>query len=282
MATSQNPQNPPPNVLNRSYPCGRCGVDIPVGTPLDVLWYDKNLHRPDGQLGVWVHQSCPLKQSAPPSQPAYQEPPPPTEASPFKTGAQVLAERQAVVAQPTSAPLASPQGATFGDMTEEQVRLLKSIGKFPQDASPDEVKFGLSVAKRLNLDPFRRQIRFVRFSSQEPIEPFVTIDGLQAVAARTGQLAGIDPPLFEQGEDPAGPPISASVAVYRLIHGQRFPFIAIVRWSEFVRRNREGKVNRTWSEMPFHMLGKVARSHALRMAFPEDLSGLYEEGEAPE
>jgi phage recombination protein Bet len=175
----------------------------------------------------------------------------------------------------------APTSPSLTGLSEEQVRLLKSLGRFPSDATPDEVSFGLNVARRFGLDPFRKQIRFVRFRQTDPIDPFVTIDGLYAIAARTGEWAGIDPPQYEVNPEHPEVPVSASATVYRMVHGTRYPFAAIVRFSEFVKRNREGEMTRPWQEMPFHMLGKVARAHALRMAFPEELSGVYEESEAP-
>ena len=166
--------------------------------------------------------------------------------------------------------------------TAEQVRLLKSAGKFPQNASSDEIAFGFAVATRLGLDPLRRQIRFIRFEENSPIEPFVTIDGLQAIAARTREWAGVDAPQFEVGKDHPDTPVSAAVTVYRMVAGKRCPFTAIVRWSEFSKRNKAGELSRTWRQMPFHMLAKVARANAIRMACPEETSGVFVEEEAPQ
>ena len=247
----------PDDVLNRSYDCGNCGGLLAAGTRLADLSWDAKRPRPGGTgTGMWCHITCPPKTTIVPTAPASPQPAP--------TVAQVV--------------------PADGSMTSDQVRILKSLHRFPDDATPDEISAGLTVAKRLGLDPFRRQIGFIRFEQSSPIEPFTTIDGLQTIAARTGQLAGIDPPQFVEPEnqDPADPhPESASVAVYRLIGGQRSPFVAFVRWAEFVKRKKDGSLTRAWAHMPYHMLGKVARAQALRMAFPDELSGVFEEAEAP-
>ncbi len=202
--------------------------------------------------------------------------PPPQE---FKPASQLAQEPKPAAA---AAPVpVSSSSAVYAGLTDEQIRLLKAIGRFPSDASADELSFGLSVAQRLGLDPFRKQIRFLRFHTGDPIEPFVTIDGLYTVAARTGEWAGIDLPTYEVDSGHPEAPVSASVTVYRMIHGARSPFASIVRWSEFVKKDREGNVTRAWREMPYHMLGKVARAQAIRMAFPEYLAGVYEESEGP-
>jgi phage recombination protein Bet len=168
-----------------------------------------------------------------------------------------------------------------GKLTLEQVTLMKSMGRFPQDASQTEMAFGMGVANRLALSPLRKQIRFIRFSRNEPIEPFVTIDGLSSIASRTGQYAGMDLPVFVMDSEHPEVPVSVTVTAYRMVQGQRCAFAAVVRWREFAKKDREGNLTRAWAEMPTHMLAKVARAQALRMAFPEELSGVYEESEAP-
>ena len=216
---------------------------------------------PGGWPGVKPAQrATPDEPQAPPPAPKGKAP---DDTAAFKTALEVLENQQ------ERAPL-----------TLEQVTLLKSLGKFPQDASPTEMAFGMAVANRLNLSPLRRQIRFIRFASDEPIEPFVTIDGLQAIAARTGQYAGIDKPTFDYDKD--GKMVAASATAYRMVNGQRCPFSSFVLWDEFARKKRSGDLTRAWTEMPMHMLGKVARAHALRIAFPEELGGVFEESEAPQ
>jgi phage recombination protein Bet len=170
---------------------------------------------------------------------------------------------------------------THGRLTLEQVTILKSLGRFPPDASPNEMAFGMNVANRLGLSPLKKQIRFLRFSRSEPIEPFVTIDGLSSIAARTGKYAGMDPVAVDVDPENQNIPISASATVYRMVEGQRCPFTSTVRWKEFAKKDREGNLTRAWAEMPTFMLSKVARAQALRMAFPEELSGVYEMDEAP-
>ena len=182
----------------------------------------------------------------------------------FRTAAE-MAERQRVVPAPTS----------------DQVRLLKAAGRFPGDATKDEIEYGFAVARALGLNPLRKQIRFIRFAKGEPIEPFIAIDGLQAIAARTGQFAGVDAPVFERDVKEPDHPVSAMVTVFRLISGQRCGFTGIVQWSEFAKKDREGKLVRAWTQMPYFMLGKVARAAAIRMGFPEETGGVYVEEEAP-
>ena len=112
----------------------------------------------------------------------------------------------------------------------------------------------LDIAKRRNLDPLAKQIICVQFGSTWQM--IVTIDGYRAIAEQTGDYAGQDAPVFTWPDPPvktAGgkqAPDSATVTVYKLIHGQRYPFSATVYWEEY----STGKNN--WSSMPRTMLAK--------------------------
>jgi phage recombination protein Bet len=160
--------------------------------------------------------------------------------------------------------------------SEEQRRLITDV--LCRGASPVEVAFFVEVAQRCKLDPFRRQIYAVkRYDSQAKREILtfqVGIDGLRAIAARTGEYAGNDEPVFQVDGD-AWHPTKASVTVYRMVHGQRIPFTASVYWAEYVQTTREGKVTSMWNQRPFGQLGKCAEAAALRKAFPEEAGGLY-------
>src|SRR5208337_3987255 len=105
-----------------------------------------------------------------------------------------------------------------------------------------------------------------------------SIDGYRSIAIRSGELDGIDDAAFgpDIPIDGGDYPEWARVTVYR--KGATRGFTATVRWKEY-RAVRDGKLGRFWGEMPYTMLAKVAESHALRMAFAADLSGIYTEDE---
>jgi len=128
----------------------------------------------------------------------------------------------------------------------------------------------LKQAARAKLDPFSKQIYAIRRGGRLTIQ--VGIDGLRAIAERTGTYAGSDDYRYESDEK-SKTPKTATCTVYRLVGGQRVPTTRTVRWAEF------GGSGGQWAKMPYHMLGKVAEAHALRAAFPQDLSGLYSEDE---
>lgn len=144
-------------------------------------------------------------------------------------------------------------------------------------ATPVELQYFLSVSKRLGLDPFGRQIYFVkRYDSKQAKEVGtvqVSIDGFRAIGARTGLHAGTDD--IEYDTEEGDHPNKAMCTVYRLVGGKPTAFKATARWIEYVQTNKGGDPQFMWKKMPWLMLGKVAESLALRRAFPEFLSGVY-------
>lgn len=150
--------------------------------------------------------------------------------------------------------------------TPEQVDLIKKT--VAVGSTTDELKLFLTVAKRSGLDPFTKQIHFVKRGGRVTIQ--TGIDGYRAIAERTGTLAGIDDAVFDTETEQH--PKKASVTVYRIVGEMKVPFTASARWAEYVP---QGGQDFMWKKMPYLMLGKVAESLALRKAFPNDLSGLY-------
>jgi phage recombination protein Bet len=161
----------------------------------------------------------------------------------------------------------------------EQQKLITDV--LCKGATPTEVEFCMQVAKRCGLDPFRRQIHFTKrydgTLQREVLTPIVGIDGLRAIAARSGAYAGNDEPKFEV--DKEGLPIKATVTVYRIVQGQKVGFTASVWYSESVQMKGryegygQGKKkvgeepNSMWAKRPFGQLGKCAEGAALRKAY---------------
>ena len=167
-----------------------------------------------------------------------------------------------------------------GQPTEDRVAILLSAGRFPSDATAEEIAFGLEVARRIGLDPWLGQVKFLRFDPADKIHPFVGIDGMRAVAERSGQYNGreIDVELAK-GPDGREKPVKAVCRVHRKDWSR--PLVEEVWFEEAVRRRKDGQPTRPWVEMPITMLRKAAEERALRAAFPLQLAGVYGEQEAP-
>lgn len=160
----------------------------------------------------------------------------------------------------------SKELTTKSPYTEQQLELIKST--VAKGATNDELKLFLYTASRTGLDPLTKQIHFVKRGGQMTIQ--TGIDGYRAIAERKGDLAGIDDAVYDS-EDKQHPN-KASVTVYRMVNGDRVPFTASARWSEYAPTGAQAFM---WTKMPYLMLAKCAEALALRKAFPNDLSGLY-------
>lgn len=141
----------------------------------------------------------------------------------------------------------------------------------------------LQVVARTGLDPFAKQIHAVRFGGKYQI--VVGIDGFRLIAQRSLQYGGQTkiewlradgsdegrwvsawvPALWGGGK--GDKPLAARVGIMR--KGFSEPLYTVVTWDEF------GGTSGNWASKPAHMLAIRAESHALRRAFPNDLSGIY-------
>ena len=167
----------------------------------------------------------------------------------------------------------------------EQIELIKRT--IAKGASDDELKLFLAQCQRTGLDPFTRQIYFIKRKQwndytrtyEEVGQTQASIDGFRVVADRTGEMDGQEIDWY--GLDGAwrdvwlddGPPAAARVRVYR--KGCSKPFPGVAKYNEYVQTNKEGAPRRIWAKMAANQLAKCAEALGLRKAFPAQLSGLY-------
>lgn len=149
--------------------------------------------------------------------------------------------------------------------TDQQQLIRDTVAK---GATPDEMKLFLYRCQIMKLDPLKPgMIHFVKYGSA-PGVMVVGIDGFRSIASRTGQMSGIKRGV---NLDAKGNLISAWAEVYR--KDWAAPAREEVPFAEY----NTGKG--PWAKMPQTMLKKVAECAALRMAFPDDLGGVYERAE---
>jgi phage recombination protein Bet len=184
---------------------------------------------------------------------------------------QRMTEQSIVIHRDVSGPL---------EFSEEQVQLLRD--GYAPGATPIEFRMLLEVARLRRLNPFLKQIHFVKRRSKDRNDNWVetwtsqvSIDGLRAIAQRTGLYDGQDEPTFERDKD--GLILSARVAVYRKDWSRAA--VGVARWEEYVQTTRDGKPTKFWDTMPHVMIAKCAEALALRKAFPEDCGDLYTDEE---
>lgn len=186
-----------------------------------------------------------------------------------------------------------------------QLQLIRNT--VARDCNPMEFDLFVTVARNAGLDPFRKQISAIVFSKDNPdkrrMSIITTIDGLRVIAARSGRYRpDEDEPVFEidpAAKSPTNPLglVKAVVKIYvadAMREGGWKPVTGVAYWDEFApikdewaydqsqgRRAPTGKqtLDGQWPKMPRIMLAKCAEAQALRKAFPEDMSSLYEAAE---
>lgn len=175
--------------------------------------------------------------------------------------------------------------------SEEQIGLLKRT--IATGATTDELALFVNQCQRTGLDPFTRQIYFIK-DKQGKVTVCSSIDGLRLVAERSDKYEGQTKPEW-CGEDGVwkdiwlddNPPKAARIGVWKSKF--REPTYGVALFDEYAGRYafddnygkfKKGDLTFMWNKMPALMIAKVAEALALRKAFPNDLSGIYSSEEA--
>jgi len=153
--------------------------------------------------------------------------------------------------------------------TPEQTQLISTT--IAPGCSNDELRLFAYACQRTGLDPFSKQIYAIKRGNKMVIQ--AGIDGLRAIAERTGQLDGSE--TYWCGEDgqwqdvwlSSKPPAAAKTIIHR--KGATHPFVGVARFADF--NAGQG----LWSKMPATMIAKCSEAACLRKAFPADMSGVY-------
>lgn len=168
------------------------------------------------------------------------------------------------------------------ELTSEEIKVLEDTSIIPKGTPTSQIKLFSKVCAEKNLSPFSKQIYLIarkdnktntiRYSHQ------TGIDGLRSIAERTGQYAGSDDYLFDEGvsefamKSNKRNPTTATATIYKIVANQKGSFTASASWDEYYPGDHLGFM---WKKMPFTMLGKCAEAKALRKAFPELLGNIY-------
>lgn len=165
------------------------------------------------------------------------------------------------VALRPASPVEEPSG-----FSSEQLDLIKST--VAKGATDDELKLFLYRCKNMGLDPLKPgQVHFIKYGSN-PGTVVIGIDGFRSRASKTGKHVGTKRGI---SLDDKGRCIGAWCEVYR--SDWQHPAREEVPLAEY--NSQKGN----WHRMPQTMIKKVAEVAALRMAFPDELGGVYAEEE---
>lgn len=164
--------------------------------------------------------------------------------------------------------------ATSNGMTAEQVNLIKKT--VAKDASDDELGMFLHLAKTYDLDPFAKEIWFIKFGGKATI--FTSRDGYLKIANGHPAMEGLVSDVVRTNDtlvrtpegvshqygNPRGEITGAYALVFR--SDRKFPTYYFADYSEY-RGNTD-----IWKKYASAMILKVAEAMALKRAF--SISGL--------
>lgn len=151
-------------------------------------------------------------------------------------------------------------------------------------ATDAEFKMFAEFCKSTGLNPFKKEIWFIvvpekkwtdwktkeEKKRERKIQMMTGINGYLAIANRHPQFDGMEiEPHFGNNNEL----LSVKCLVYRKDRSR--PHVGIALYEEYKQDTA------IWKEKKFVMLSKVAKSIALREAFPQELNGLYTEEEMP-
>lgn len=142
------------------------------------------------------------------------------------------------------------------DLDPETVK--KYIAK---GATDEELFMFLGICKSYGLNPFKREIHFIKYDQKNPASIVVGYETYLKRAVATGKLDGWRCWIEGKGNDER-----AVIEIKRKDWSQPF------RWEVYRREFDTGKSS--WKKMPHFMLKKVAIAQGFRLAFPEDLGGM--------
>lgn len=188
--------------------------------------------------------------------------------------------------------LENPQTLTSGIVR----KYLDPQGK----ASDEELAYFIAQARVQNLNPFTREIYFIKYGNQ-PAQIVVALKAFQKKADAHPQYDGMDSGIIyekdgkiQRSEGAFLPRDAEILGAWAIVYrkDRTHPTRAEVTFSEYdnSKIRKDGKINQygkenkpnTWDEKPAVMIHKVAMVTALRNAFPNELGGLYEADELRE
>ena len=151
-----------------------------------------------------------------------------------------------------------------------------------------EVAMFISLCKYQKLNPFLREAYCIKYGSQ-PATMVVGKDVFVKRARRSADFDGYSAGIIVLNADgkmeeregsfvlPKEKIIGGWARVY--VKNMITPYYDAVAFDEYAGKKKDGSLNSQWASKPATMIRKVALCHALREAFPDDFSGLYDMSE---
>lgn len=149
--------------------------------------------------------------------------------------------------------------------SEDQISLLKRA--ICKGSTDDELKLFMHACERSGLDPFMRQIYFIKQKDGRMVI-MTGIDGYRVLAERTRSYVPGKETVFSYDQNKNL--VSATSYIKKMASDGSWHEIAATAFMSEYKANTP-----IWNAKPHVMLAKCSEALALRRAFPADLSGIY-------
>ncbi len=151
-----------------------------------------------------------------------------------------------------------------------------------------EVVYFMQLCKARHLNPFTKDCYLIKYSSQ-PATMVVAKEALERRAVKNEKYNGKKVGIYVENKNgelikkdncillKSETIVGAWCEVYR--KDWEYPVKIDVNFEEYIGRTKDGTPNTNWGNRPVTMITKVAKAQALREAFVEELSGMYDSAE---
>lgn len=175
-----------------------------------------------------------------------------------------------------------------GEVLELNKNIVQKYLSLNAQITDDEFMFFFQLCKVHKLNPFLKEAYIIKYGNT-PATIVTDYKVLQQIADRSGVFEGVEQGIVVldkngdvverngQVKAPSDELIGAWCKVYR--SDRKMPFYVSVNFDEFKQFKKDGTLNSNWGGKPAFMIEKVAKAHALRVAFPQEMQGVYVEEE---
>ena len=155
------------------------------------------------------------------------------------------------------------------------------------NVTESEIIYFMKLCKARGLNPYIRDAYLIKYGNQ-PAAIIVAKDAVEKRAIQnpkydgkevgiyvenkeTGELIKREGSILRKNKEEL---VGAWCTVYR--RDWKYPITKEVNFDEYIQKKKDGTPNTNWEKRPVTMITKVAIVQALREAFIEELSGMYE------